>query len=105
MNLNEHTALELRHFLSSIEESLRPLLQTKNFIDINPEYWINSLKRFKGVIDNILGSESDVYKQLYLKHFQILLANPPFEYDLPKLFETTQKITDEVWNKLTVNYE
>ena len=78
-------------------------------------YWTKSLNDFQEIISEILKRFKtvsnnmsteliycDVYKQLYLKSLkdQILLTNPTNLNDLPKLFDTTQKITDEVWTKL-----
>lgn len=60
MQLTEKNLLAFYHYATSLVDAIRPMLNTKNFDNIeNPEYWHKSLSEFKTIISNILEDQNE----------------------------------------------
>ena len=60
MQLTNENTLSLYHFCVHIADALRPILNTHNYNDADPSYWIPKLTQFEQIIKEILEtSDSD----------------------------------------------
>lgn len=76
MNLTKENSLMLYHYCTSITDELRPLLNTPETIqNINKEYWVTSLTKFKRVIDDVLNIHSDEFTKIFTSILTGVLSN------------------------------
>jgi len=108
MELTKKNSLHLYHYCTSITDALRPYLNAPEVGEIDKEYWVSSLTRFKKVIETILGDNSNSYQELHKTILNGLLANKDFRClssiilkdDIKKIIDLSFEITKDVWNDL-----
>lgn len=60
MKFTEENSLKFFHYLTSLTDGMRPVLNTKDFENINPEYWEKSLNEFQVIISDILENKPKI---------------------------------------------
>lgn len=92
MILTKKKSLELYHYCVSITDALRPILNTPEVktLDFDNEYWIDSLTRFKKLLDDILGVNSNEFRKILTPILNGLLSNSEFtksNEDIPQVIK------------------
>ena len=104
----ENTAL-LFHYCKEIADALRPILNTKQFNNVDDNYWIEKLSEFKNILLQILETETfpppapvpDQYVNILNSTLQSLLNNiPGYPLSNREAIVTAFDITEEVMAKL-----
>lgn len=94
MNLTKKNSLHLYHYCTSIQDALRPYLNTPETPVTNNLYWIDSLTRFKKVLNDILGDDDKELSKIFSSILSGLLSNPEFT-----------KSTNDISKTINIAYE
>jgi len=109
MQLTQENSTLLFHYCKEIADALRPILNTKQFDNVDENYWIEKLSEFKNILLQILETENlpspapvtDRYINILNSTLQSLLNNiPGYPITNREAIVTAFDITEEVMAKL-----
>lgn len=103
MELTKKQSLELYHYCTSVTDALRPMLNTPDTPEVNTAYWIDTLTRFKKVIESMLGIHSNEFTKIYTSILTGLLSSEvitPSKQDIPETISIAYNSAIAVFNDL-----
>jgi hypothetical protein len=104
MKLTQENSILLYHYCTEIADALRPILNTKQFDNVDENYWIEKLSEFKNILLQILESETfpspAPIPLIDPENPFLKLANINPYIPSPLLDEGTRKYMDKIFDEI-----